>query len=140
MAKTANNVSRLTSSSPAAKSPDSDVSPGTKVPAVPADYFSTADGANGHSKPNRASPPFVAGSTDASTSTLTSISEECHLECQLGNPRQSSNDSSRPSVGHRKSSTASVTFRPPRNPSLPQGNPRNTTNRRLRDASPSPVR
>jgi hypothetical protein len=137
MAKT-NNVARLTTtSSPAlSKSPDSDVSPGTKVPSPPADYFSTS-GVNGHLKSNGARPAFVAASTGASTTTtLTSISEEFHLDSS----RQSSNDSGRPSDGRRKSSTASVTFRSPRNPSLPQGNPRKTDNRRLRESSPSPVR
>lgn len=137
MAKT-NNVARLTTtSSPSlSKSPDSDVSPGTKVPSPPADYFSTS-GVNGSSKPNGARPAFVAASTGASTTTtLTSISEEFHPDSS----RHSSNDSGRPSDGHRKSSAASVTFRSPRNPSLPQGNPRKTDNRRLRESSPSPVR
>lgn len=46
----------------------------------------------------------------------------------------------RPSAGSRKSSTASVSFRSPSNPSLPQGQQRRTDGRRLRDASPHPVR
>lgn len=138
MARTTKHVARLTSPS-VAKSPDLDVSPGTKVPVLPADYFSAKSGADGDSKPNGASNrPFVAPSIGgASTATtLTSISEEF----QLDSSRQSSNDSGRASVGHRKSSSASVTFRPPRNPSLPQGNPRKTDNQRLRQASPSPTR
>jgi hypothetical protein len=40
----------------------------------------------------------------------------------------------------RKSSTASVSFRPPKDPSLPQGAQRKTDGRRLRASSPSPVR
>ncbi|KAL2201133.1 hypothetical protein P885DRAFT_26532 [Corynascus similis CBS 632.67] len=137
MAMTADNVERLlTSPSPGAKSPDSDVSPGTVVPLVPADYFSANLRVNDDAKVREAPRQFASASTDISTTTLASISEEDHLESS----RQSSNDSSRPSVDHRKSSATSVTFRPPRNPSLPQGHPRKTDNRRLRESSPSPVR
>ncbi|KAK4044695.1 hypothetical protein C8A01DRAFT_31194 [Parachaetomium inaequale] len=136
MATTIDHVDRLASPPSAAKSPDSDVSPGTIVPSVTTDYFSAESGANGDSRPNGAYRPFASASTDASTTTLASISEEG----QVDSSRQTSNDSSRPSVGHRKSSAASVTFRPPRNPSLPQGHPRKTDNRRLRESSPSPVR
>ncbi|GAB1320364.1 hypothetical protein MFIFM68171_10574 [Madurella fahalii] len=152
MAETkAEDVARLTSSPPVAKSPDSDVSPRTQVPLVTADYFSAKSDARRETKAfpalvskyingqrlNGRSPPSMAASTDASTTTLASISEECPVDSS----RHSSNDNSeRPSAASRKSSTASVTFRPPRNPSLPQGNPRKTDNRRLRESSPSPVR
>ncbi len=137
MAETDRDVARLTSSPSVSKSPGSDVSPGTKVASAPTDYFSAKSGANGNSKPDGASRGFVPASTGASTTTtLTSISEEF----QLDSPRHSSNDSGRSFDGHRKSSSASVTFRSPRNPSLPQGNPRKTDNRRLRESSPSPVR
>ncbi|KAL2169753.1 hypothetical protein VTG60DRAFT_5649 [Thermothelomyces hinnuleus] len=137
MAMTADNVDRLlTSPSAAAKSPDSDVSPGTGTPSVAADYFSANPRANGDSKFREPSRLFASASTDVSTTTLASISEEDHVE----GSRHSTNDSSRPSVEQRKSSSTSVTFRPPRNPSLPQGHPRKTDNRRLRESSPSPVR
>ncbi|KAL2135451.1 hypothetical protein VTI74DRAFT_8437 [Chaetomium olivicolor] len=137
MAMITDDVARLTSPpSSDAKSPDSDVSPGTKVPAVSADYFSTGSGPDGDQKPDGKSPAFAPVSTGASTTTLTSISEEGHAY----GSRQNSNDSVRASGIQRKSSTASVTFRSPRNPSLPQGNPRKTDNRRLRESSPSPVR
>ncbi|KAK4106338.1 hypothetical protein N658DRAFT_15603 [Parathielavia hyrcaniae] len=135
MAKTIHNVNESTSSPLAAKSPDSDVSPGTRTPLVHADYFTAQPFANGNSKRDGPLRPFARASTDASTTTLASISEEF----QLDSSRQTSNDSGRPTLGHRKSSTPSVTFRPPRNPSLPQGNPRKTDNRRLRESSPSPV-
>ncbi|AEO57871.1 hypothetical protein MYCTH_2126876 [Thermothelomyces thermophilus ATCC 42464] len=136
MAMTADNVDRLlTSPSAAAKSPDSDGSPGTVTPSVAADYFSANPRANGDSKLREPSRLFASASTDVSTTTLASISEEDHVE----GSRHSSNNSSRPSVEQRKSSSTSVTFRPPRNPSLPQGHPRKTDNRRLRESSPSPV-
>ncbi|KAJ4304267.1 hypothetical protein N0V88_001880 [Collariella sp. IMI 366227] len=135
MAMNRDDVARLTSPpSSDAKSPDSDVSPGTKVPAVSAGYFSTESGADGDQKLNGKTITFAPVSTDVSTTTLTSISEEGRR-----GSRQDSNDSDRPFAIQRKSSTASVTFRPPRNPSLPQGNPRKTDNRRLRESSPSPI-
>lgn len=135
--KNADNVARLTPSPSTVKSPDSDVSPGTIVPSVSVDYFPTQSNLDGDQKPNGAFPPLAAASTDASTATtLASISEEC----QVSHSRQSSIGNVRPPVGSRKSSSASVTFRPPRNLSLPQGNPRKTDNRRLRDSSPSPIR
>ncbi len=135
--RNADNVARLTCSPSAGKSSDSDVSPGTQVPSASADYFSTKSDLDGYRKPDKTSQLFAPASTDASTTTtLASISEEC----QVDHSRQSSYDNGRPPSGSRKSSSASVTFRPLRNPSLPQGNPRKTDNRRLRDSSPSPVR
>lgn len=131
------NVARLTCSPlVSSNSPDSDVSPGTLVPSVRADYFLAESDLDSDRKP-RTSPLFAPASADASTTTtLASISEE-HQEDYS---RQSSNDNSHPVIRSRKSSNASVTFRPPYNPSLPQGNPRKTDNRRLRDSSPSPTR
>lgn len=134
-----NHVARLISSPPTAMSPGSDVSPGTQVSPIPCDYFSAKLGLDGDRKRDGASPPSAAASTDASTVTLASISEE-HQESHVTNSRQSSSDSRRPLMGSRKSSSASVTFRQPRDPSLPQGNPRKTDQRRLRASSPSPVR
>ena len=129
------NVARLIPSPSVAKSPDSDVSPGTQAPSVPADYFLVKSGLDDDRKPGGAfvQQPFVPvpASTDAST-TATQASNS--------SSRQSSNDNGRLQGESRKSSSASVTFRPPRNPSLPQGHPRKTDNRRLRDSSPSPVR
>ncbi|KAL2164323.1 hypothetical protein VTH06DRAFT_3539 [Thermothelomyces fergusii] len=132
---TVQNVGCLRSSS-SAKSPDSDVSPGTAAPSGAADYFSANPRANGGSKAREPSRLFASASTDVSTTTLASISEEDHVE----GSRYPPNESSRPSVEPKKSSATSVTFRPPRNPSLPQGHPRKTDNRRLRESSPSPVR
>jgi hypothetical protein len=138
MAKITNHVAQITSPPAAARSPDSDVSPGTQVPSKSADYFSANSGANGHLKPNGVSPQLSAASAAPSMTTLTSISEE---DFQVDSSRQSSNDSGCPSDGHhRNSSSASVSFRPPHNPSLPQGHPRKTDKRRLRASSPSPVR
>ncbi|KAK4241872.1 hypothetical protein C8A03DRAFT_11899 [Achaetomium macrosporum] len=133
MAETTDNVARLISPPTVAKSPDSDVSPCTNAPSASADYFTTKDGLNGGGKLAGTSPPLA---TVSSTTTLTSISEEF----QVDGSRHSSNDSGCSSTGHRKSSAVSVTFRPPLDPSLPQGQPRRMDNRRLRESSPSPVR
>lgn len=154
----AEDVVRLTSSPPSAnKSPDSDVSPRTQPPpSVPADYFSSkpddagrerqaplpswvSKPSSGGQRPNGRSATSMAASTDASTTTLASISEESHVSDWR---QSSSNDGREPPsvVSGKSSSTASVKFRPPRNPLLPQGHPRKTDNRRLRESSPSPVR
>ncbi|KAL2262123.1 hypothetical protein VTK26DRAFT_2390 [Humicola hyalothermophila] len=128
------NVARLNSSSSVAKSPDLDVSPGTQPAPAPSDYFSTKSDPGGSRRDlgGTLRPSLVSASTDAS-GTATQAS---------GSSRQSSTtDNGAHSLAEsRKSSAASVTFRPPRNPSLPQGHPRKTDNRRLRDSSPSPVR
>jgi hypothetical protein len=59
----------------------------------------------------------------------------------LGDSRRSSNnDDELARISSRHSSLASVSFRPPRNPSLPQGHQRKTDAKRLRNSSPSPVR
>lgn len=138
MAKVAKLVDRVTPSrSDSAKSLDSDVSPGTKAHAEVAEYFlnKTAPNNNDGRRNGGGTRPFASASTDASTTTLTSISEEGRADFS----RQTSHEGSRDSGG-RKSSTASVTFQPPSHPSLPQGNPRKTDQRRLRASSPSPVR
>ncbi|KAH6624714.1 putative universal stress protein [Chaetomium sp. MPI-SDFR-AT-0129] len=137
MAKVFKLVDRVTPSrSDSAKSLDSDVSPGTKAHAEVAEYFLNKTGPNNDGRRNGGGTrPFASVSTDASTTTLTSISEEGRADFS----RQTSHDGSRDSGGGRKSSTASVTFQPPSHPSLPQGNPRKTDQRRLRASSPSPV-
>ncbi|KAK0736877.1 hypothetical protein B0T21DRAFT_286880 [Apiosordaria backusii] len=142
--KTAKNVSGLISSPKAAKSPDSDVSPRTTTTKTPTDYF--AAGPSPKQSPQASPgatipfPPLATASSGASTTTLTSTSNSA--EDGLDGLRQGSNASSnRPGVASRKSSTASVTFRPPRNPSLPQGEHRKTDIKtRLREASPEPVK
>jgi len=132
MAENGNHVARLAppATSPA-ESPTHDVSPGTKVSSgsTAVDYFSIKPTANGGQ--SRTSP-------DASTITITLSSTL--QESQENSSRKSSNDSGLPQNGAKRVSGMSVTFRQPRNPSLPQGNPRKTDNRRLRESSPSPVR
>jgi hypothetical protein len=49
-------------------------------------------------------------------------------------------ENERPNIISRKSSTASVTFRAPKDPSLPQGRQRRTDAGRLRASSPTPSR
>ncbi|KAK4224759.1 hypothetical protein QBC38DRAFT_457983 [Podospora fimiseda] len=146
---TKNNVTALNTSSPlaAAKSPDSDVSPHTKSNSDPADYFShgspasgvKTDGAPGLGAAS-AAPPIVVASSGASTAgTTATTSSSTSGSDGLGKLGRASHDNDElPTVPSRKSSSASVTFRPPRNPSLPQGIPRKTDNRRLRESSPEP--
>ncbi|KAL1838045.1 hypothetical protein VTJ49DRAFT_3118 [Mycothermus thermophilus] len=142
MAEVVNHVTRLNSSPAPAGSPGSDdVSPGTQTISTRDDsYFPANSGANG-TKSNGLSLQFLPTSSNApSTTTLASGSDEY----QADSSRQSStNDITRPPLPRASVSTASnasVTFRPPRNPSLPQGIPRKTDHRRLRQSSPSPVR
>ncbi|KAL2271510.1 hypothetical protein VTJ83DRAFT_881 [Remersonia thermophila] len=143
MAEVVNHVARLNSSPAPVRSPDPDrVSPGTQATSNRDNgYFAAHSGANSTSKSNGLSIRFLPTSSNApSTTTLASGSDEY----QADSSRQSSiNDITRPPLTHASASTASstsVTFRPPRNPSLPQGIPRKTDNRRLRQSSPSPVR
>lgn len=134
-----------------AKSPDSDISPRTQDPATsaPVDYFSTGTAADSPARVPSESvfaktdglkpdslPPLEGASTGASTTSVSYTSEDVPNDSQ----RASQSGSDRPTTGSRKSSIASVTFRQPRNPSLPQGQPRKTDNRRLRESSPSPIR
>ncbi|KAK4189541.1 hypothetical protein QBC35DRAFT_450168 [Podospora australis] len=156
---TSKHVTGLNTSSPlaASKSPDSDISPHTKPSSsVTADYFSASSAsdrppqvsfasglkASDPRVPDAASPPIVGAlSSGTSTTTVTSSFGSTEDRTDTLPSRQGSNDSGdRPIIASRKSSTASVTFRPPRNPSLPQGIPRKTDNQRLRHSSPEPVK
>lgn len=146
----------MASASPAvaqspSKSPGSDISPTTQDPASspPADYFSAGPVANNSARlPSLSVPaklnalkpdthsPLGGASTAASNTSMSLTSDEIPDDSR----RTSQSGSDRPTTGSRKSSVASVSFRQPRNPSLPQGLPRKTDNRRLRESSPSPVR
>ncbi|KAK3368164.1 hypothetical protein B0H63DRAFT_454965 [Podospora didyma] len=134
-----------------AKSPDSDVSPRTTQ--GDGDYFSPASGSGASSSSQavlataakedgaaslNAASLIGASSTTASTTTSSSAPWEPGFNSER-RPSQTSSDHPGPGAMSRKSSSASVSFRAPRNPSLPQGNPRKTDNRRLRESSPSPV-
>ncbi|KAK0711384.1 hypothetical protein B0H67DRAFT_287361 [Lasiosphaeris hirsuta] len=152
--KASSNVNPSSSLPSTAKSPDSDVSPTSQVVFRTTDYFTTGPVTNRDSpklvvptsvakvdvgQRRDAAPPSATNSTAPSTTTSASIGGE-----------DGTTDSRRPShngeyldLGHalsRKSSSASVSFRAPRNPSLPQGLPRKTDNQRLRESSPSPIR
>ncbi|KAK0646540.1 hypothetical protein B0T16DRAFT_298551, partial [Cercophora newfieldiana] len=132
----------------AARSPDSDVSPRSQVASK--GYFDPAVTATKREPDGNATAgqdtrlrldvvPSSSASTAASTTTTTSASV-AGQDDSTDSRRPSYNDSDHPGVISRKSSSASVQFRQPRNPSLPQGNPRKTDNRRLRESSPSPVK
>ncbi|KAK5664331.1 hypothetical protein OQA88_552 [Cercophora sp. LCS_1] len=144
-ASTNNVIPSSSSSSPSTvRSPDSDVSPKTPAVSKSNDYFgvaaagkkqlqvATATGQDTRQKID--APPSSSTSTAPSTATSGSAAGP---DGSTDSPRPSYNDSHRLS---RKSSSASVSFRSPRNPSLPQGLPRKTDNRRLRESSPSPVK
>jgi hypothetical protein len=157
MSKQASSI--LSSVSSKGKSPD--VSPGT--PTSPSstrnDYFSAERNNGGNSKDCLAeassnpapvsrnvrisdfdSPNLHRASLASTTSpTASPLSPD---EAGSYDSRRSSgaSNSARPDGLSRKSSVASVSFRPPQNPSLPQGHQRKTDGRRLRGASPEPVK
>lgn len=126
-----------------ATSPDSDVSPGTKPAPKPTDYFET-DPAAVHNAASRGAnqklrvDSSLSGGTSTGPSTATSTST-IGLDGSTDSRRPSYNGSDQPVIS-RKSSSASVVFRSPRNPSLPQGLPRKTDNKRLRESSPEPIK
>ena len=147
MAEKAAKKSRKPSLPLSAKSPDSDISPGTKAPSKNSEYFGktgsdakleregTRTGQDSH--PRLEVVPSSNTSTAPSTATSASAAGP---DGSTDSRRPSYNDSDRGGALSRKSSSASVSFRQPRNPSLPQGLPRKTDNRRLRESSPSPVK
>ncbi|OIW33371.1 hypothetical protein CONLIGDRAFT_640505 [Coniochaeta ligniaria NRRL 30616] len=157
-----------TSASPTAKSPDSNVSPRTQAAqpvSQPGDYFSTRR--DGNNKKNNGtpggvkfaslptttsrsaqifdqnSPNFHRGSIASSASPATTA-QSPDEQGDRGSLRRASDASfslSQPDYSlSRKSSVASVSFRPPQDPSLPQGAQRKTDGQRLRASSPEPVR
>ncbi|KAJ9142516.1 hypothetical protein NKR19_g7203 [Coniochaeta hoffmannii] len=149
-----------------AKSPDSDVSPRTQAPqsaSQPGDYFSNRrdstskknDGTQGSIKfapttttsrsaqiYDQNSASFHRGSV-ASSNSPGPIAQSPSEQTDQGSSRRASEALS---IGQadlslsRKSSVASVTFRPPKDPNLPQGAQRKTDGQRLRASSPEPVR
>lgn len=134
-------------------SPDSDVSPMSVAPSkqaeakskVNGDYFSPAaasksqghdgcedgggTGANGESE-QPSTQPSAQPSTQRRHSSIS-------FPVELPKPDHStaSDEASNSSTG-RKGSTSSISFQCPRNPSLPQGNQRQTTGPRIRASSP----
>ncbi|KAH7632208.1 hypothetical protein B0T09DRAFT_260473 [Sordaria sp. MPI-SDFR-AT-0083] len=149
MAKSLPDMVELISPPSAVKSPDSDVSPRTQNPSKPKDYFSPQ--LKVHSSDSENTTPAVdyrAATTSPTSGTSASrrvsiaspLSLADSFQDESRRTSQSGGSSSdRPPVGSRKSSTVSISFQAPRHPSLPQGKPRKTDNRRLRASSPSPA-
>jgi len=141
-----NKNGKLATPSPlAARSPDSDISPRTQPTQKAGEYFDAVSPASKQEADSTATGRLridVERSSGPSTapSTTTSVSVGGPDDSATHSRRPSHNDSDRPGVVSRKPSCASVQFRPPRNPSLPQGLPRKTDNRRLRESSPSPMK
>lgn len=155
-----------TSTPSTVKSPDSDVSPRAQ-PSQPAshsvDYFpargdsnakinsGTQGGVKFPSLPSTSSrsaqifdqnsPNFHRGSVASSTSQGTAAESQGELGDQ-GSSRRVSDATSfgRPGELSRKSSAASVSFRPTQDKTLPQGAQRKTDGQRLRASSPEPIR
>lgn len=104
------------------------------------DYFSVKPGAGRLAD----SVAFLApgGGTQPSDASSPASSRENAVspDDNSDSRRSSKNACGLPGVESRKSSVASVSFRQPRNPSLPQGNQRKTDARRLRESSPPAVR
>lgn len=155
-----------TSASSAPKSPDSGVSPHAQVSQAvfqPGDYFSTrrnsSNPTNNGNQPgvkfaptpttgrsaqiyDQNSANFHRGSVASSASPGTS-SQVLSEQTGTAGSRRVSEGSSIGQAGEplsRKSSVASVSFRPPQDPSLPQGVQRKTDGQRLRASSPEPVK
>ena len=131
-----------------ANASDDDVSPRTQAkPPVsqesgPVDYFSLKSGppslANAAPTDLLARRPHPsAGTLSPRDSSSTVISPASSNTIELPS---ASNSEGRLDESSRKSSFVSVTFREPRNKSLPQGRQRKTDAKRLRASSPSPVR
>ncbi|KAF4979059.1 hypothetical protein FZEAL_4669 [Fusarium zealandicum] len=121
---------------------DSDVSPRTTVPRdLKADYFPTdADAVDGSNTSVRASDGDGDGNGDGDESSArkSSISFAPEEPTARGYSLESNGDANDCMI-RRKSSTGSVAFRRVRNPSLPQGNPQQMSNNRIRASSPPPA-
>ena len=156
---------RVSTSAPSAtKSPVSDISPRAQAsqPAFQSgDYFSTSRESAGNSSQGgvkfaslptstsrsaqifeQNSPNFHRGSIASSSSQGTSAQSPGEQGEESGSRKASlalSTDFPEGALS-RRSSVASVTFRPLQDPNLPQGGPRKTDSHRLRAASPEPVR
>jgi hypothetical protein len=141
------------------KSPD--VSPGTQTSprSTPSDYFSAERDRGGSSKDCTAKASSNPAAVSRSVQIYDSNSPNLHRACPASttsptasplSPEESgpydsrrsssASNSAQPEGLSRKSSVASVTFRAPQNKSLPQGHQRRTDGRRLRVASPEPVK
>ncbi|KAM4062159.1 universal stress protein family protein [Hirsutella rhossiliensis] len=129
-------------------SPESDVSPmssalASKQPEVNADYFSSSS----NTSKSQDGPDAGAGttSTASSSATVDSPLASTHprrkssvsfpTDLPKSDPPAAADDGSEGAAG-RKSSASSITFRPPKDPSLPQGHQRQTGGSRIRASSP----
>jgi len=143
-----NKNGKLASLSPLARSPDSDVSPRTQATPTGENYFDATsydakrefEGTAMSGQDTRLRLDVVPSSGTSTAPSTTTSASGVGQDDSTNSRRPSYNDSDHPAVISRKSSSASVQFRPLRNPSLPQGLPRKTDNRRLRESSPSPVK
>jgi hypothetical protein len=141
------------------QSPDWNVSPRTQVDASIAiaakqtDYFSvqpdsqgvsfspTAVDAHQGSKSAGEEPANGLVTGDGATLGTSSVSSPSELGERDETPRWSTNnDSEFSSDTSRKASINSVSFRLPKDPSLPQGHARGTNARRLRNSSPDSIK
>jgi hypothetical protein len=145
-----------TSASSTPKSPDGGVS-------QPGDYFSTRrDSSSKKNNGNQGGVKFAPTTTSSRSAQIYdqnsanfhrgSIASSASPGTTAQSPSEQSDSvgsrraSETPSIGQfgeslsRKSSVASVRFRPPLDPRLPQGVQRKTDGQRLRASSPEPVR
>lgn len=159
--------SAWTSASSAPKSPDNEVSPrtqGSGAVSQPGDYFSPGRNSsnatnNGHHNGVKFAPTTTVsrsaqiydqnsasshrGSIGSSASPETTTQSPSSEQTDPAGSRGVSGGQSPGQVGEstsRKSSAASVSFRAPQDPRLPQGTQRKTDGQRLRASSPEPVR
>ncbi|EEU39539.1 uncharacterized protein NECHADRAFT_81825 [Fusarium vanettenii 77-13-4] len=126
------------------KRSDSDISPKTTVPrsdsetrGPKADYFScdsnTVDGSNTSVR--------ASDGDDGSSGHKSSVSFAADPPSVRSASLESNDNAGKPtgSLISRHSSISSVTFRSPKNPTLPQGKPQKMGNERIRVSSPAPA-
>ncbi|KAL1864397.1 hypothetical protein VTK73DRAFT_5896 [Phialemonium thermophilum] len=130
-----------------ANSNDEDISPKTVVEnpqSKAGDYFSSPppDQAPVPGRPDdkRKDPQLLSPWSASSAAGAPPVARPSSGDAEESLSRTSSQSVDGHPSESRKSSAASVSFRPPQNPALPQGHQRRTDGKRLRASSPVPVR
>ncbi|KAL2881642.1 hypothetical protein SGCOL_002788 [Colletotrichum sp. CLE4] len=129
------------------QSPDSDVSPKSPMQSsdqTKTDYFSIESSSQAQSQSQSQRKDEETKTNDAEplsrATTLSSFASPSPLESGTGSFSAESSRTESYGGRPRGSSIASLSFAPPRNPSLPQGNQKKTNKERIRASSPPPER
>ncbi|KAI5928434.1 hypothetical protein F4810DRAFT_705376 [Camillea tinctor] len=122
------------------KTPGSDVSPGSQPTPKKFDYFSLERRKTARTSSAKGSPGGVAATEARVTNDAKDKSKLKETEntgdASATTPGETGSSSGSSEPPSRKDSISSVTFRAPRNPSLPQGLKKPHGGSRIRDASP----